>query len=178
MRNVKVAKMSNNETDRNFTGKHPFLNGEVVIDLLNSVTNTFQNFAGVRSHFDDIAFAQTDWKPCNDLTVSIDIKNDTHSGQIRFHFNREALAEIIQKIFNEVKAPDSTEIKDCLGEISNICSGYAKTKLNEKGFNLKTTLPSAVSNTSDLPQEASGPSIIIPFKILNQECQMQIVVFK
>lgn len=170
--------MASSEKSRNFTGKHPFLNGEVVLDLSNSVTNTFQTFAGVRSHFDDIAFAQSDWQPCSDLTVSIDIKNDTHAGQIRFHFNRDAIAEIIQKIFNEAKTPNSSEINDCLGEISNICSGYAKTKLNEKGFNLKTALPSPVGKTSELPQETSGPSIIIPFKILNQECQMQVVVFK
>ena len=170
--------MAKSETARNLMDKHPFLNGEVVLDLSNSITNTFQTVAGVRSYFDDIAFVQTDWQPCNDLTVSIDIKNDTHSGQIRFHFNRDALAEIIQKMFNEVKPPTNTEINDCLGEFSNICSGYAKTKLNEKGFNLKTALPSAAGKTSDLPQVASGPSVIIPFKILNQECQMQIVVFK
>lgn len=170
--------MASAETARNLTGKHPFLNGEVVLDLSNSLTNTFQTVAGVRSHFDDIAFAQTDWQPCNDLTVSIDIKNEKHSGQIRFHFNRDALAEIIQKMFNEVATPTNSEINDCLGEISNICSGYAKTKLNEKGFNLTTALPSPVGKTSDLPQVASGPSVIIPFKILNQECQMQIIVFK
>ena len=170
--------MTNGATAPNFTKKHPFLNGEVVLDLSNSVTNTFQTVAGVRSHFDDIAFAQTDWQPCNDLTVSIDIKNEKHSGQIRFHFNREALSEIIQKMFNEAKPPTNAEINDCLGEISNICSGYAKTKLNEKGFNLQTALPSPAGKTSELPQVASGPSVIIPFKILNQECQMQIVVFK
>ena len=178
MRYVKVDKMARGETARTLMDKHPFLNGEVVLDLSNSVTNTFQTVAGIRSYFDDIAFAQTDWQPCNDLTVSIDIKNDTHSGQIRFHFNRDALAEIIQKMFNEVNAPSNAEINDCLGEISNICSGYAKTKLNEKGFNLTTTLPSPAGKTSELPQVASGSSVIIPFKILNQECQMQIVVFK
>lgn len=164
---------------QNISAKHPFLNGEVVLDLCNSVTKTIETFAGIRSHFDDIAFIQNDWQPCNDLTVSIDIKNENHTGQIRFHFSKDVLAEMIKRIFTASKTPSNSEINDCLGEISNICSGYAKTKLNEKGFNLKTALPSAAGKTSDLPQlEPGHPSIIIPFKVLNQECQMQIVVFK
>ena len=164
---------------RSSKSKHSFLNGEVVLDLSNSITNTFQSVVGIRSHFDDLAFAQMDWQPCNDLTVSIDIKNDSHTGQIRFHFNKAALAEVIKKIFNETKDPSSDEISDCLGELSNICSGYAKKKLNEKGFNLKTALPSAASITADLPKLPDGQSsVVIPFKILEHECQMQIIVFK
>lgn len=171
--------MARTETARNLNPKHPFLNGDVVLDLSNSVNNTFQTVVGIRSHFDEIAFAQCDWQPTNDLTVSIDIKNDTHSGQIRFHFNKEVLSEIIKKMFNQIQDPNSAEISDCLGEISNICSGYAKTKLNEKGFNIKTALPSKASKTSELPRLAAGQtSVIIPFTILDQECQMQVVVFK
>lgn len=171
--------MSNDTAPQSSNSKHPFHNGDVVLDLSNSVTSTFQAVAGIRSHFDDLAFAQTDWQPTNDLTVSIDIKNDAHSGQIRFHFSKAVLSDMIKKIFNDNKDPDNSEINDCLGELSNICSGFAKTKLNEKGFNIKTALPSPASKTSELPKMASGQSsVVIPFKLLNQECQMQIVVFK
>lgn len=163
---------------QSLNGKHPFLNGEVVLDLSNSVTNTIQTVAGIRSHFDEIAFFQNNWQATNDLTVSIDIKNETHAGQIRFHFSKNALSEIFKKIFSQTADPNNTEINDCLGELSNICSGYAKTKLNEKGFNLQTALPSKATVTSELANESSGPSVIIPFKVLNQECQMQVIVFK
>ena len=159
--------------------QHPFLKADVVIDLSNSIINTFMTAVGIRSHFDDLPFAQMDWQPCNDLSVSIDIKSNTHSGQIRFHFNKDALTAVIKKLFNEAQDPSGAEISDCLGELSNICSGNAKTKLNEKGFNLKAALPSVASKTSDLPRLAAGQSsVVIPFKILEHECQMQIIVFK
>lgn len=158
--------------------KHPFLSGDVVLDLSNGLTDTLNVIAGVQSSF-DIPYVQNNWTAENDLTVSINIQSEPHVAQIRFHFSKELLGEIVKKIFNETTDPNNAEITDCLGEISNICSGYAKTKLNEKGFALKTALPSSVSKTEDLPKtDSAHPNIVIPFTVLNKLCQMQVIILK
>ena len=64
-----------------------------------------------------------------------------------------------------------------VGEISNIFYGAAKTKLKESGFDLNMTIPQPCW-TKDLPAVANKSLVmIIPFKIENKDCFVEIVLF-
>lgn len=156
--------------------EHPFLNREVILNFSNGVVETLQTMAGVSSSFEK-AFVEKNWKAKNDVSVYLDLKSEPYTGQIRFHFSKYALATLFEKMAGQKIEPDSPEIVDCLGEISNMCYGYAKAKLNEKGFTLKMTTPHP-GKTSELPDVISPhPHIVIPFKVCDQLCHIQIVIF-
>jgi|GEM_PF-3303745 len=155
---------------------HPFLNREVILNFSNGVAETLQTMAGFTISFEK-GFVEKNWKAKNDISVYLDLKSPPYTGQIRFHFNKTVLVALFEKMLGQTVDPNSNEILDCLGEISNMCYGYAKAKLNEKGFALQMTIPHP-SATTDLPEVFSRhPHIVIPFKVLEQACQIQIIIF-
>lgn len=156
--------------------EHPFLNREVIMNFSNGVAETLQIMAGVGSTFDK-GYVEKNWKAQNEISVFLDLKSEPYTGQIRFHFSRSVLAKLFEKMLGQTVDPNSQEVLDCLGEISNMCYGYAKAKLNEKGFQLKMTIPHPVP-TEDLPEVVTQhPHIIIPFKVFDQACHIQIIIF-
>lgn len=156
--------------------QHPFLNSEVILNFSNGVAETLQTMAGVSISFDK-GFVEKNWKAKNDISVYLDLKSPPYTGQIRFHFNKVVLVTLFEKMLGQTVAPDSNELLDCLGEISNMCYGYSKAKLNEKGFALQMSIPRP-SATKDLPEVFSRhPHIVIPFKVLEEQCHIQIIMF-
>lgn len=156
--------------------EHPFLNREVIMNFSNGVAETLQTMAGVPSSFEK-GFVEKNWKPVNEISVFLDLKSEPYTGQIRFHFDRVVLAKLFEKMLGQTIDPQSKEVLDCVGEISNMCYGYAKGKLNEKGFQLQMTIPHPCP-TKDLPAAASEhPHIIIPFKVFDHKCHIEIIIF-
>lgn len=156
--------------------EHPFLNAEVIASFSSGIVETLQVMADMKGEFDK-PFIQKDWKAKTDVCVCMDLESGKFVGQIRFHFSKSVLVKLYEKMLNEKVDGDSTEVMDCAGEFSNMCYGDAKTKLNEKGFLLQLTLPSPVY-TEDMADWGSPyPHIIIPFKVFNEECNIQIVMF-
>src|SRR4051812_14694130 len=113
------------------SAQHPFMNREVILNFSNGVIETLQTMAGGTSSFEK-AFVEKNWKAQGDVSVYLDLKSAFYSGQIRFHFSKKVLTGLFEKMMGEKVESDSIEIVDCLGEISNMCYGYAKAKLNEK----------------------------------------------
>lgn len=154
---------------------HPFLEHEVMINLSNGVDETLQMMASVASIFEK-AFIEENWKPPADVSVYLEVQSPPSFGQIRFHFSRKALNELYKRMMNEEAAPDLKQIVDCVGEVSNVCYGYAKSKLNREGYSLGMALPRP-GKTEDLPHvESKHPHMIIPFKVFNETCYIQIVI--
>lgn len=156
--------------------EHPFLNAEVITSFSSGVAEALQIMASVKGVFEK-PYIEKDWKAKTDICVCLDLESGNYVGQIRFHFTRTVLVQLYEKMLNEKISVDSLEILDCAGEFSNMCYGNAKTKLNEKGFLLQLTLPNP-GRTEDLADWGSPyPQIIIPYKIFNEECSIQIVIF-
>lgn len=156
--------------------EHPFLNLEVITSFSKGIAETLQVMAHSKGEFDK-PYIQKDWKAKTEICVCLDLESGSYVGQIRFHFSKNALVQLYEKMLGEKVDPDSLEILDCAGEFSNMCYGNAKTRLNEKGFLLQLTLPSP-GKTADLADWGSPyPQIIIPFKAFNEDCNVQIVIF-
>jgi chemotaxis protein CheX len=58
------------------------------------------------------------------------------------------------------------DIKDAVGEITNMVSGAARKKLEGMGFLVTAAIPTVVSGRDhSIVHVLGGPSIIIPFEI-------------
>ncbi len=161
---------------KKFEPVHPFLNRDVILNLSNGVVETIETMAGVKSTFDK-PFVEKNWKPTNDISVFLNLNSSLFKGRIYFHFNKLALVHLYEKIMGETVDADSVEIIDCLGEISNICYGFAKAKLNDKGLKFQMSIPQPCKTVDLEPIESSKPHIIIPLVVHNYACQIQIVIF-
>lgn len=154
---------------------HPFMNSTVLISLSDSVVETLRVMVQATTKIEK-AFVEKNWQSPTDISVTLDLQSPPDKGQIRFHFTGEVLVVFCKRMLFEDVGPDSREALDCSGELSNMFFGFAKAKLNENGFNFKLSIPEP-RKTRDLPViESKISNVIIPFKVMNETCFIQIVV--
>ena len=154
---------------------HPLMNSAVLLSLSGSVVETIRVMAQAATKFDR-AFVEKNWQSPTDVSVIVDLQSPPDRGQIRFHFTGEVLVAFCKKMLFEDVGPDSQEALDCSGELSNMFYGFAKAKLNDKGFNFNLSIPEP-RKTKNLPELNSKVSnVIIPFRVMNETCYIQIVV--
>ncbi len=154
---------------------HPVLENTLMLNLSNGIDESLREMAHATCIFER-SFNAINWKnPC-EYSVFLEIKSGNIAGQIRFHFSYKALAGVFHGMIGGTAPPAIAEIVDVLGELSNVCYGIAKGKLNREGYSLGMSLPRAGKST-DLPSLESGrPNMIIPFNVFNETCYIQIVI--
>ena len=88
------------------------------------------------------------------------------TGSLAVSFSEEAILKIVSNMLGEnIKTMDS-DIKDAVGEMSNMIPGVARKNLEAEGFNIQAAIPTVVSGKNhSIAHVLGGPSLIIPFEI-------------
>lgn len=155
--------------------QHPFMDKEVLLNLTNGISQTLKTMAELTANFEK-PFISAGWVPPNEISVLLNMESDPYKGMIYFHFAKFVAELTIEKMTGSKAEADSPEILDGVGEISNIFYGAAKTKLNQLGFQLKLTQP-LPHWTKDLPPKVGNTiSLVIPFKIEEKACYIEIAL--
>jgi chemotaxis protein CheX len=155
---------------------HPFMNRDVILNLSNGMTATLKMMANVDSSFEK-PYTSTHWKSPKEISVYLILDTDAYKGQVLFHFDKDVAKKIIENMVGSAIAEDSADILDGVGEISNIFYGAAKTKIKEAGIDLNMTIPKPCWTKDLTPITNKSISMIIPFKIENKDCYVEIIIF-
>lgn len=88
------------------------------------------------------------------------------TGSLAVSFSESAIIKIVSNMLGEnIKSMDS-DIKDAVGEITNMISGVARKNLEADGFYIQAAIPTVVSGKNhSIAHVMGGPSLIIPFEI-------------
>ena len=155
---------------------HPFMDRLVVLSFANGVVEALKTMSDISAEFEK-PFAALNWRSPSDVSVYLTLNSDSYKGRLVFHFPIGVAKAIIEKITGSEVQEDSDDVLDGVGEISNMFYGAAKTKLNTSGFNLTMSIPKPCW-TKSLPQPMSDSTcMLIPFKVLNEMCYVEIVLF-
>jgi CheY-specific phosphatase CheX len=137
------------------------------LSQLGSFTTTF------KPHF----FAK-EWTAPTPITVIVNIKQNEQPLQVRFHFDPKPVIEILEGMLGDKVDPNSQDILDGVGEISNMIYGLIKTKASGSGFQFGMGRPEACFTKNILPNtNPNGQSLIIPFSVNGGECHFEFIVF-
>jgi len=99
-----------------------------------------------------------------DISGIIGITGST-TGSVALSFSESCIVKIVSNMLGEEITSLNGEIKDAVGELTNMVSGGARRRLEQEGFNLKAAIPTVVYGKSHcIAHVLGGPSIIIPFK--------------
>lgn len=154
---------------------HPVLENTLMLNLSNGIDETLRTLAQATCIFER-SFNAINWNTPCEYSVYLEIKSAATNGQIRFHFTYNALSGLYQGMIGDKTPPAPKDAIDVLGELSNVCYGIAKGRLNREGYSLGMALPHP-GKSAELPQLNSGrPNMIIPFKVFNETCYIQIVI--
>lgn len=99
-----------------------------------------------------------------DISGVIGIVSDAFQGSVVISFPEDTFLGVISRMLGEEYHKIDQEIIDGAGELTNMIFGQAKIVLNEKGYGIKTAIPSVVSGKDhSLAALTKGPVIVVPF---------------
>ncbi len=121
--------------------------------------------------------AETDAKPgpisvkkasdqhSGDVSGIIGIISETFNGSVVISFPEATFLKVISKMLGEEYTKIDKDIIDGAGELTNMIFGQAKIVLNEKGYGIKTAIPSVVSGKNHIMSAMTkGPKVVVPFE--------------
>ncbi len=87
------------------------------------------------------------------------------TGSMALSFSEGSILKIVSNMLGEEIKEINGDIKDAVGEITNMISGVARKKLESMGLNVSAAIPTVVAGKShSIAHVLGGPSIIIPFE--------------
>ncbi len=100
-----------------------------------------------------------------DISGIIGIVSETFNGSVVISFPEATFLKVVSKMLGEEYTKIDKDIIDGAGELTNMIFGQAKIVLNEKGYGIKTAIPSVVSGKNHIMSALTkGPIVVVPFE--------------
>lgn len=100
-----------------------------------------------------------------DISGIISIVSEAFTGSMVISFPEKTFLGIMSAMLAEEFTELNQEIIDGAGEITNMIFGQAKVVLNERGYGIKTALPTVVTGKNhSLSSLTKEPVMVVPFK--------------
>lgn len=130
--------------------------------FLNATLNVLKTMAFVEAR-PQKPFVKDDQMASGDISGIIGITGD-NEGSLSITFSQSCIEAILQNMLGEPVEGLTEEVRDAVGEITNMISGDARRYLNEEGVNLTAAIPTVISGQNHSIKHISpGPCIAIPF---------------
>ena len=85
-------------------------------------------------------------------------------GSLAISFSTAAILHIVSSMFGEPVIEIDADVKDAVGELSNMICGDARRMLEQHGHSFAASIPTVVvGHKHEILHTVPGPSIIIPF---------------
>lgn len=108
-------------------------------------------------------FLKKDKISCGDVSGVVGITGPPN-GSMSLTFSRDCIIAIVSNMLGETFQEVTDDIKDAVGELSNMISGTARNELGNKGYSFKTSIPTVVSGPGhEIRHMCKAPTIAIPF---------------
>lgn len=100
-----------------------------------------------------------------DISGIVGLTGDTE-GSLSITFSKECILFIVTHMLGEEKTEINEEVKDAVGELTNMISGDARRRLEELGYHFTGSIPSVIyGQDHEIKHVTKGPILSIPFSI-------------
>jgi CheY-specific phosphatase CheX len=155
---------------------HAFFGKTVVEKIQTGIKDTLSQLGDFNVTF-QTDFVQANWKSPTNISVLLRFKQSEHPLEVKIHFDTPIATQILETLTGESVDPQSPEILDGIGEISNMIYGLIKTKVKDLGFSFGMSRPEAYfTNQIEILKSSEIQSLIIPFKVNEGQCYFEFVV--
>ena len=108
-------------------------------------------------------FVKHDKKALGDITAIVGVAG-CRIGTIAVSFSREGAAALVQGMLGDDVGDLEQDMRDAVGEITNMISGQARVGIAEAGITLQASTPTVVVGDGiDIEHKTKTPVIVIPF---------------
>ncbi len=138
---------------------------EFINPFLSATMHVLKVQASTESTPGKISMKEDKSKYMGDISGVIGLVSDSFNGSVVISFPENTFLKIISRMLGEECKELNKDIQDGAAELTNMIFGQAKVTLNEKGYGLKTAIPSVVTGKNHSVQSlTSGPQVLIPFQ--------------
>jgi len=144
---------------------HLTLDVDFINPFIESTLKVLETQASTKAKVGTLYRASSNEKFHGDISGVIAVVSDGFTGTMVISFPSETFLKIMSRMLGEEQTETTKEIEDGAGELTNIIFGQTKIILNEKGYGIKTALPSVVTGQGhSIQQKTKGPRIVLPFE--------------
>jgi len=138
------------------------MNVEFVNPFLRATLRVLKTMASVEAR-PGKPFLKKDGGAHGDVSGIIGITGTTN-GSMSLSFSRNCILKIVAGMLGEEIAEITDDIKDAVGELTNMISGAARNELGNAGYGFRTSIPIVVSGPRHtIKHQCNGQTIAIPF---------------
>lgn len=107
---------------------------------------------------------KSDDKAGGDISGLIGMVGENIQGSLSISFEENLVLEIMHKMLGERPSKIDADVKDMVGEITNMICGGAKNELSQKGFEFGMATPMVVSGKNHtVDHQVDGKKMVMPF---------------
>lgn len=141
------------------------LDTEFINPFLNATIHVLKVQATTEARPGKVHMKKPNDQTMGDVSGIIGIVSDAFNGSVVISFPEQTFLKIMSSMLGEVYTKLDKDIIDGAGELTNMIFGQAKIVLNEKGYGIKTAIPSVVSGKNHiLTAQSKGPVVVVPFE--------------
>ena len=102
---------------------------------------------------------------CGDVTGIVGITGEAE-GSLCISFSKNCILDVISKWFGEEQKEINEDIKDAVGELTNMISGDSRRRLQNMGHTFHGSIPSVISGPGhEVKHITRAPILSIPFSL-------------
>lgn len=151
---VQLGLVTKKQMDADFI--NPFLNATLNVLKIQTKTEATPGKIYVKTEKNNFT---------GDISGVIGLVSESFNGSVVISFPEQTFLKVMSRMLEEEFTSLTKEISDGAGELTNMIFGQAKIVLNEKGYGIKTALPSVVTGKDHTVSSlTSGPIVVIPFE--------------
>ena len=135
---------------------------DIAKHFINATAGTLYTMAGVVANPGKF-FVKHDKKPLGDITAVVGVAGQK-TGTIAVSFTRKSAAALAQGMLGDAVEDLEQDMRDSVGEITNMISGQARMRIAEAGVSLQASTPTMVVGSDvEIEHMTTAPVIVIPF---------------
>lgn len=132
--------------------------------FINATLNVLKTMAFTQANASD-PYLKNKETANGDVSGVIGMTGD-HNGSLSVSFPEEMILAIVSNMFGEEMTKVNDEIRDAVGEITNMISGQARQELERIGVSLDAAIPTVISGKNHTIKHISSyPIVAVDFTI-------------
>lgn len=141
------------------------LDTEFVNPFLTATVHVLKVQAQIDARAGKVSVKKATDQSSGDVSGVIGIVSDSFDGSVVISFPEATFLKIMSNMLGETYTEMNREIIDGAGELTNMIFGQAKIVLNDKGYGIKTAIPTVISGKNHtLSAMTKGPIVVVPFE--------------
>lgn len=141
------------------------MNIEFIDPFLTATIHVLKVQAAVDSVAGKLSLKKNGDTMSGDISGIIGIVSDSFTGSVVITFPEATFLNVMSQMLGDTFTEMTQDIIDGAGELTNIIFGQAKITLNEKGYGIRTAIPSVICGKNhSLSAQTKGPIVVIPFE--------------